>query len=326
MDAHEFAQASRGEHVDVQRHRVVGLAVDELLGASLAQIRDFVAQLRRLLKAQPLGRRVHLRRELVDDFGGLAVQKIGGLGDALRVVFQRDFARARRRALFDLVVQAGAGRGRVFGVVAGAQQKRLDQDVDGFLRHLRVGVGAEVGVRFFQGAPVIGDLRRLMMGDFDVGVAFVVAKQNVVFGHEAFDEVAFQNQSLRLGMGGGDLDAPDLRNHHRDARREPFGVAKIAADPPLEVHRLAHVKDSVLGVDHAIHPGQLRQIAQKTVQIEIFVAQFLAPRGSKEPTPVGFPGLVSFFLVSVSLFSSVAVGPVAHGLRAARVFPCFAGG
>jgi hypothetical protein len=55
-------------------------------------------------------------------------------------------------------------------------------------------------------------------GDLEVGVALVVAEQDVELGVQRLDEVVFQQQRLGLGAHHRGLHAHDLADHVADAR------------------------------------------------------------------------------------------------------------
>ena len=89
-------------------------------------------------------------------------------------------------------------------------------------------------------------------GKIDVGIAFVVAKQDVVAWFLALDQLRFEQQRLGFGARQGDVDARDLRHHRGDARFH-VRLEKIAADALLEIAGLADIQRFAACIGHAIH-------------------------------------------------------------------------
>ena len=121
-------------------------------------------------------------------------------------------------ATLDLIEQAGAVAVFEHAVFAGAQQENFLQNLNAVANGVAVGVGAEVLVGFLQAAAVVGHLREGMPGEHEVGVGFVVAKQDIVFRRQGLDEVVFENQRFGFGAGYRDFDVGNLPHHQGNAR------------------------------------------------------------------------------------------------------------
>jgi hypothetical protein len=94
--------------------------------------------------------------------------------------------------------------------------------------------------------------------DLQVGVALVVAKQDVVARLERLDQVVLEQQRLGLGAHHGGLHARDLRDHVADARAA-VALLEVVGNALLQVARLAHVEHRARGVEVAVDTRQLRQ-------------------------------------------------------------------
>ncbi len=249
-------------------HILVVDGLDGLLVQHARQSLNLVAHLGRLFKLQLVGMRHHSRLQRLQQFlgfttqQGLGVLHVGGIG------LGRNQFHAGPRAALDLIEQArprAVGKNRVF---AGAQPEHLLQQLDGFFHRPGAGIGAEIAVLFVYRAAVIGHARKQLAGgiasgvggarDFEVGVALVVAEQDVELGVQRLDEVVFQQQRLGLGAHHRGFHAHDLADHVADARAAMV-LLEIAGHPALEVERLAHVKQRVLRVEIAVNTGQRGQ-------------------------------------------------------------------
>ncbi len=79
-----------------------------------------------------------------------------------------------------------------------------------------------------------------MAAEHQIRIAFVVAKKDIVFRRQGFDEVVFENQGFGFGTRDGGFDVANLFYHQRDARRMVVFL-EIAGHAPLEVDRFADV-------------------------------------------------------------------------------------
>ena len=201
---------------------------------------DLVAVAGGFFKLQVGGGGLHFVLQGAGQFVGFAVEEGGGLAHAVAVVFFADVADAGRGAAFDLVQQARAVAVFEHAVFAGAQHEDFLQDLDAVAHGVAVRIRTEVLVRLFQRAAVIRHLRILMSAEHEVGIAFVIAEEDIVFGRQGFDEVVFENQGFGFGAGDGGFDVVNLFHHQCDARGMVVFL-EITGHAPLEVDRFANV-------------------------------------------------------------------------------------
>jgi hypothetical protein len=100
--------------------------------------------------------------------------------------------------------------------------------------------------------------------DLEVGVAFVVPKQDVVFGLERLDQVVFQQQRFRLGAHHRRFEPRDLADHVADARAAVVFL-EITRHPLFQVDGLADIQHLLLRVEVAVdarQSGQGRHLLQ----------------------------------------------------------------
>ena len=254
--------------------RGVGVAaVDKLAALHQTERLQLVAVARGFFKLQIGGGLLHFVLQSLAQHIGAAVEKSGGFFHCGAVVVCRNRAHARRGAALDLVQQAGALAVGKHAVFAGAQLEHFLQHLDAVAHRVAIGIGAEILVRLFQAAPVVGHLRELMAGEHQIGIGFVVAKQNIIFGRQRLNQIVFQNQRLGFAAGNGNLHPHHLLDHQRDARRVAGGFLEIARHSPLQVHRLAHIQHRAVGGNHAVHPRQRGQGFQKQGKVKFGIGR-----------------------------------------------------
>ena len=95
-------------------------------------------------------------------------------------------------------------------------------------------------------------------GQLEVGIAFVVPKQDVVPGAQRLDQIVFKQQGLGFGSHHRGLHGGNPAHHLADPRSGVV-VAEIAGNPLLEVDRLTHVQDRAGSIKVAVDAGQRRQ-------------------------------------------------------------------
>ncbi|MNR14951.1 hypothetical protein D3C85_1314530 [compost metagenome] len=122
-------------------------------------------------------------------------------------------------------------------------------------------------MRLFRLAAEIGQLREGVPGHHQVGIGLVVAEQDVVLGGQRLDQVVFQDQRFRLAAHHGGVDGGDLAHHQLDARTV-VRLLEVGADALLQVDGLADVQHVAVGIEHAVHPRQARQIGQEGLGVE----------------------------------------------------------
>ena len=101
-----------------------------------------------------------------------------------------------------------------------------------------------------------------MTAQHQIRIAFIISKQDIVFGRQGFDEVVFQNQRLGFRAGNCGFHLRHLLNHQRDTRRM-IVFLEITADTALQIHRFTHIQNLPAVIEHAINTGQVRQVFQK---------------------------------------------------------------
>ena len=136
--------------------------------------------------------------------------------------------------------QAGAVAVGEHAVFAGAQLEHFLQNFYAVAHGVAIGIGPEVLVGLFQAAAIVGKLGVGVSTNHQIGIGFVVAKQNVVFGRERFNQVVFQNQRFGFALGERDFYARHLFEHELDARRVVVFL-EIAGHAAFEINRLADV-------------------------------------------------------------------------------------
>ena len=239
---------------DVQ---VAPLVADVLLFLHAAQAGDLVADLGGLLVAQ-LGRdALHLFYPGVDHRPAPALEEHHRVVDIDGVFRGAHVADAGRGAALDLVLQAGPGAVPEEAVLALAHAEQLLQQVQALAHGAAAGVRSEVASLAAPRTPVEREPRKLLVRrEVDVGVALVIAQQDVVARPELLDEVVLQQQGLALGVGHRDLDAGDLADQCLRLDAEP-GLAEVARHALLQVARLADIEHLAARIQHAIdtRPG-----------------------------------------------------------------------
>ncbi len=216
---------------------------DRLLVQDVGQRRNAVAQFSSLLKLQLLGAGHHVRLQGLHHNLGFAFQELLGVHHVCAVSLRRDVAdvwNTRAGTAFDLVQQTrprAVGKNRV---LAGAQHEHLLQQQHRLFHRPAVGVRAKIAVLFVHRATVVGHAGKGARGDFQIRIAFVVPKQNVVFRVERLDQVVFQQQRFRLGAHHGRLHPHDFAHHVPNAATSMVFL-KVAGDAALQIDGFAHV-------------------------------------------------------------------------------------
>ena len=257
-------------HADRQHvHILVGRGgLHCLLVQDVAECGQLVTHFCGLFEFQLFGMRQHPLLQLLHHVVGGAIEKIAGMSHVLGVVFGRDQAHAGATAALDLVQQAGPRAVGKHRILAGAQAEYFLHQLDGFLHRPGVRVGAEIAVLAVRGATVVGHarifarLRRVVCArrggdsrELEIGVALVVAEQDVVARLERLDQVVFEDERFCLGAYHRHFQPGDLAHHEADTRAAMI-LLEIAGDAPLEVHRLADVQHLIVGIEIAVHARQ----------------------------------------------------------------------
>ena len=184
------------------------------------------------------------------------------------VVLFRDQPHARRGAAADLVLQAGPRAVAEIAVLALAHLEQLLHQIEAFAHRMGAGIRPEIATRQVFRAAVEGQPRIVLAaGEVDVGIALVVAQQDVVARLERLDQLRFQQQRFTLGTRHRDLDAGDLR-HHRGDPRLRRRLQEIAADALLQIAGLAHVEQLARRVEVAVDARRRGERAEESLAVE----------------------------------------------------------
>ena len=269
VDAGVAALNLHGQNV----HVLVVHGVHRLLVQDLGKRRDLVAQLCRLLELELVGVRQHALLQVGHDLLGFSPQKPCGAGHIVGIVLHRDVADTGPRAALDLKQQARARAMAEHRVFTSAQVKNFLHQPNGFAHRPYAGVRPKIIMPLVDRAAVIDHpwavcgMGRSVCGsgtggsgpgELQVGVTFVVPKQDVVLGLERLDEVVFQEQSLGLRTHHRGFHAGDLAHHVANAGAAMLAL-KITGHPLAQIDGLAHVQHLVFRIEIAVHPRQSRQ-------------------------------------------------------------------
>ena len=242
------------------RHRACR---DELLLPEQLNGAQTVAVFRRALKAQLLGRSLHLLLQLLTQALVLALEQKDGLLQPRVIVRLLHAGPAPAVAALHLIVQAGPLLADVAREFFGAarQAERRTQGIDDLLCAPAASVGAEIA------RAVVRDARGqrddgigLTQVDAQVGVALIVLEQDVVFRHIVLDERAFEHERLELRRGGDRLEMIDIRHHFARFCIVRRRILKILTDAVFQFFCLAHVDNLPGFVHHQIDTRRQGQI------------------------------------------------------------------
>ena len=175
---------------------------------------------------------------------------------------------ARPQASLDVVLQAGT---RVVAReidLAGRNQKvpvdEIDDAVGEVRRKIRTVIDRTVAP---QPARHVDARKALGRRELDVGIALVVAQQNVIARLLLLDQVVFERQRLALVGHDDVLDIDGLAQQAAGLGVFGGAVEKVGAHPGPQVLGLADVNDLAFGVLVEIHAGIGRQSANFLVQV-----------------------------------------------------------
>ena len=195
-------------HVFVRGRSTVGFY--RLLMQNVGQGSNAVAQLSRFLKCQGVGQGHHLGLHVGDDLMHLTKHEALGVTHVACIVFAADKIHAGPRTAVDLIEQTRPRAIAENGVLAGAQAKHFLHQLNRFAHGPGIGVRAEIAVLAIHRAAKVGyagetlvgrfgqPVAGMRAGDLQIRIAFVVPKQDVVFGVERLDEVVFKQQGFGL--------------------------------------------------------------------------------------------------------------------------------
>ena len=108
------------------------------------------------------------------------------------------------------------------------------------------------------------------MTDIYIRVALVISQQHVITRPQLLDQVTFQQQGFRLGVGNRYFDARNLLD-----QCTCFGIqarlAKIAGYPFIQITGLAHIQRRPFAIQHPVDAGARRQCFQELTGIKCVV-------------------------------------------------------
>ena len=192
----------------------------------------------------------------------VALEQLSGLLHALPVGDGADAFLAPALALVHVVVQAWPVLAHVpwEDLAAPGQLQRQPDGLQQTVGHAPAAVGAKI-LR-----PIIGDLTDNGDGGVNIlhiqpqiGIALVILQKNVVFGHIALDQRAFQHQGFKFTACRNGIKMVDLADHHFGLWGVGGGVLEILADPVFQLFGLTHIDDLIGLVPHDIHAGSIGQ-------------------------------------------------------------------
>ena len=255
-------------HRRLRRQRqLVGNALELLrLLRRLAEIKEHVAQLRRLLEFMRQRRLLHLHVELLFQLLALAVEEFTRRLHLIDILLVGDVPDARRRTPLHVAVETVfvvrvRGRERT----AAAQVELASHQMERVAQRAGVREWTEVTRAIIRAQPREGEARN---GIVEVHLhqqeAFVVAEADVVARMKFLDQLAFEQQRLRLAPDRVDVEVVDgidegveLQVPAHAARRVEVLVHALAQIP-----RLAHVDDRAEAVLHQIHARLVGKLAE----------------------------------------------------------------
>ena len=184
-----------------------------------------VTELGRRFKIQILRRRLHFFFEPRRQRRRAPFKNIANAAHDVRVFLFRTKSVARRGAIAEMVLQA---RPLHFHTATGTNRIFRTQKAERFLQPAHIGERAEI-MRPVFALDVSRDkhARPFFFCNFEIRIAFVVAKGNIVFRMQLFDEAAFQNQRLHLRPRHRDVEILGVAHHRGDFRRAVFVLAHI---------------------------------------------------------------------------------------------------
>ena len=203
--------------------------------------------------------------QTVHHFLRFACQEALGIADIAGIVSALPFRHARPGAASDLVQQAGSTAVVEDRVLAGAQFENLLDQLDRLFYRPGTREGPEVAVALVDRATVIADARISLAAELQIGIALVVAEQDIELGVQSLDQIVFQQQGLGLGANHRGFHPGDACHHHADAAATMV-LLEIAGDAFFQMFGLADIKHLILGVEIAIdtwHAGQRGDLGQQ---------------------------------------------------------------
>jgi len=223
-----------------------------------------VAQLRRALEVERLGRLHHPLLDAAQHLVGAPVEERDDLVDHRAVVGLRLEPDAGGLAAADVVVEAGALRHLARHVVlAGPDREDPLHDVERAAHRRDVGVRPEVAATVAAQLTRHEDSRiRLLHRDLDVRVRLVVPEHHVVLRAVLLDQVLLEHERMRLVGHDDRLEVGDPLDEPAGLRIVGMLGREVAPNPRPQALRLADVQDAARGILPQVDAGELGQVRE----------------------------------------------------------------
>ena len=240
----------------------------DLLGLDHLEIRELIAQPRRVFEIEPLGGRLHAPSELLLDFVVAAFQHLDGSAGIARITFFGDEPDAGRRAPLDLVLQTWPRPICEIGILAIAQPEELLQLLQSLANGAGRGVWAEETAGLLARTAIEAQARKFVLRvQMHEGKTLVVPKHDVEARAVLLDEIELEQQGFRIRIRDRDFHARGLRD-----QRLHFGMyvarLEIRAHAAFQIACLADIEDLALCIQHAIYARPGRQAVDERLRRE----------------------------------------------------------
>ena len=237
-----------------------------LLLGGLAQLNQLVAQQRRLLVSAVFRRRFHLGGEFLQQRVALAVQKIAGVRDRLRIGGAVDIVNAGRVAALNLILQTGTAAAGKIAVLTLAHAEYLGENLQRITRRLHIWIRPEI-LAILARAAMQRQARERVRTEVDIGITLVIAQQNVVLRQMRLDQIILKNQRLGLAVRNCRINIHHLPHQYpRFAAHAAF--AEIARQAAAQILCLADIQHRAVAVAHLIDARQGGDVAEKRLRVE----------------------------------------------------------
>ena len=208
---------------------------------------------------QAFRRALHLFLRQTRDLVYLPAEKAADFGDDRLVILLADPAGADAATLLYSVVQAGSTPGAGLGVLAG-------------WKLICTACGLDNGVCIIGTVKRTEVLRAVLFnlscerygwegiaGQFDIGIALIVFKKNIILGFVFLNQIVFQQQRFQLGFGDNDFKVINIGNQIPRLVIVLFNGAEVTVDTAFQIFCLAYIYDFSVFVFHEIDAGLLSE-------------------------------------------------------------------
>ena len=156
-------------------------------------------------------------------------------------------------------MQTGARAIAKKAVFALTHLKGLLQKAHSFTNRIDAWERAKVSALSFFRAAVKGQTGPfIFVSQQDVGVAFIVAHQNIKRRAALLNQIVLENQRFGFSLGDCYIDLLDALDQ-RCGFWAQAGLAEIATNPVLQVFGFTHIKYLPLAIEHLIDARALSQ-------------------------------------------------------------------